>query len=105
MTSFVNDVRQLFATETTRTMLNGIGIKESNLFPPSPKLEGILEKATSGETIKREDALYLVGVEGNDLAFLILAAGKIREKGKDSTVTFSKNVFVPLTRLCRDNCG
>lgn len=105
MTSFVNDARQLFATETIRTMLNRLGIEESNFFPPSPKLEGILKKATSGETIKREDALWLVDVEGNDLVFLILAAGKIRERGKNSTVTFSKNVFVPLTRLCRDNCG
>ena len=105
MTSFVNDARQLFATEAIRTMLNGLGIEGAHLFPPSPKLEGIFKKAISGETINREDALRLVDVEGNDLAFLILVAGKIREKGKNGTVTFSKNVFVPLTRLCRDNCG
>ncbi|HSE84480.1 MAG TPA: 7,8-didemethyl-8-hydroxy-5-deazariboflavin synthase CofG, partial [Thermodesulfobacteriota bacterium] len=104
-TSFVNDARQLFATETIRTMLNGLSIEQPNILPPSPKLERILEKAISGETITREDALHLIDVKDNDLIFLILAAGKIRERGKNSTVTFSKNVFVPLTRLCRDNCG
>jgi 7,8-didemethyl-8-hydroxy-5-deazariboflavin synthase CofG subunit len=105
MTSFVNDARELFSRETIRSMLSSLGVEKSNLILPSSGFEGILEKAISGGNISRDDALYLVDINNNDLIFLILAASKIREKGKDSTVTFSKNVFVPLTRLCRDDCG
>lgn len=105
MTSFVNDAGQLFATEITRNTLHSFGVEESSLTPPSLRLQGIIERALSGENINRDDALYLIDVESSDLVFLIFAAGKIREKDKNKTVTFSRNVFVPLTRLCRDNCG
>jgi 2-iminoacetate synthase ThiH len=36
---------------------------------------------------------------------LLSAASALRAKGKGSTVTFSKKVFIPLTTLCRDYCG
>jgi 7,8-didemethyl-8-hydroxy-5-deazariboflavin synthase CofG subunit len=36
---------------------------------------------------------------------LLSAANAFREKGKGSTITFSKKVFIPLTTLCRDYCG
>src|SRR5580704_15916062 len=36
---------------------------------------------------------------------LLSAATALRAKGKGTTVTFSKKVFIPLTTLCRDYCG
>ncbi|HUE44595.1 MAG TPA: 7,8-didemethyl-8-hydroxy-5-deazariboflavin synthase CofG [Candidatus Sulfotelmatobacter sp.] len=36
---------------------------------------------------------------------LLSAATTLRAKGKGSTITFSKKVFLPLTTLCRDYCG
>jgi 7,8-didemethyl-8-hydroxy-5-deazariboflavin synthase CofG subunit len=36
---------------------------------------------------------------------LLSAATALRAKGKGSTITFSKKVFIPLTTLCRDYCG
>jgi 7,8-didemethyl-8-hydroxy-5-deazariboflavin synthase CofG subunit len=36
---------------------------------------------------------------------LLSAATALRAKGKSTTVTFSKKVFIPLTTLCRDYCG
>jgi 7,8-didemethyl-8-hydroxy-5-deazariboflavin synthase CofG subunit len=36
---------------------------------------------------------------------LLSAASALRARGKGSTVTFSKKVFIPLTTLCRDYCG
>jgi len=36
---------------------------------------------------------------------LLSAASSLRARGKGSTVTFSKKVFIPLTTLCRDYCG
>ncbi len=104
MTSFVNEVQELFGSERIRGMLNLFGIEESSVAPLSPRLEEILRKAISGELINREDALFLMNLDKDEIAFLILAASKVRERSK-KTITFSKNVFVPLTRLCRDRCG
>jgi 2-iminoacetate synthase ThiH len=39
------------------------------------------------------------------LSELLSAATALRAKGKGTTVTFSKKVFIPLTTLCRDYCG
>jgi len=32
-------------------------------------------------------------------------AGSLRDQGKGKTVSYSRNVFLPLTRLCRNACG
>ncbi len=40
-----------------------------------------------------------------DLASLMREAAQIRDAAFGNTVTFSKKVFIPLTHLCRDNCG
>jgi 7,8-didemethyl-8-hydroxy-5-deazariboflavin synthase CofG subunit len=68
-------------------------------------MEEIITRAISDESISREDALFLADVENDQLPFLLASASKIRQMGKGSTITFSKNVFIPLTRLCRDHCG
>jgi 7,8-didemethyl-8-hydroxy-5-deazariboflavin synthase CofG subunit len=36
---------------------------------------------------------------------LLATASLLRARGKGSTVSFSKKVFIPLTTLCRDYCG
>jgi len=104
MTSFVDEVQELFDSEKIRYMFNLLGIEESSLTVPSSRLKGILLKAASGELIDREDALFLMNLDKNETAFLVFASCKVRERGKKA-ITFSKNVFVPLTRLCRDRCG
>ena len=40
-----------------------------------------------------------------DLATLMKRAAAIRDEAFGTRVTFSKKVFIPLTHLCRDNCG
>src|SRR3990170_461431 len=105
MTSFVNEAQELFSSERIREMFKHFGIEGASLRAPSPRLEEILIKATSVETINREDALFLMNLNREEIVFLVLAASEVRERGKNKTVTFSKNVFVPLTKLCRDHCG
>jgi FO synthase len=104
MTYFVNGAQELFGSEKIRSMFNLFGIKGASLAGPSPRLEEVLLKAVSGELITGEDALFLMNLDKDEIAFLILAASKVRERSKKA-ITFSKNVFVPLTRLCRDRCG
>jgi FO synthase len=36
---------------------------------------------------------------------LVREAGRLRDRGHGSRVTFSPKVFIPLTMLCRDRCG
>ena len=40
-----------------------------------------------------------------DLASLMREAAEIRDAAFGDRITFSKKVFIPLTHLCRDNCG
>src|SRR3972149_11179489 len=105
MTSFVNEAQEFLGSEKIGEMFKHFGIEGASLGAPSPGLEEILIKVSSGETINREDALFLMNLNREEIVFLVLAASEVRERGKNKTVTFSKNVFVPLTKLCRDHCG
>ncbi|MGN6460692.1 MAG: 5-amino-6-(D-ribitylamino)uracil--L-tyrosine 4-hydroxyphenyl transferase CofH [Pseudolabrys sp.] len=49
-----------------------------------------------------DEALALA--EFNDLPALMRAASEIRDRGHGSIVSYSKKVFIPLTKLCRDTC-
>lgn len=102
---FVNEVEALFSPEKIRGIFKVFGVRPTCINPPSSRMEEIITRAISDESISREDALFLADVENDQLPFLLASASKIRQMGKGSTITFSKNVFIPLTRLCRDHCG
>jgi FO synthase len=78
---------------------------ETLLNNPSIKLSRILNKAESGEVLDRQEALYLVNLKKDEIPFLLMTASKLRDSGKGKTLTYSKNVFVPLTQICRNKCG
>jgi FO synthase len=40
----------------------------------------------------------------SEAAELVSAAGLLRERGRGRVVTYSRKVFIPLTKLCRDVC-
>ena len=47
---------------------------------------------------------------GEQLATLVARAGRVRDAGlaaagRPGVITYSRKVFIPLTRLCRDRCG
>jgi FO synthase len=79
--------------------------RKSLLNGPSKNLSVILDKAESGVVINREEALYLVTIERDEIPYLLLTASKLRDRGKGEVLTYSKNVFVPLTQICRNHCG
>ncbi len=78
---------------------------ESLLNGPSKRLSAILNKAESGEVIDRDEVLSLVNIEKDEIPYLLLTASKLRDAGKGKILTYSKNVFVPLTQICRNKCG
>ena len=50
------------------------------------------------------DAQALAMADFEDLPVLMRAAGKTRDRGHGTVITYSRKIFVPLTRLCRDSC-
>lgn len=95
MTSINKDWENILDLLGSKSLLNG----------PSKSLSVILDKAESGVVINPEEALYLVNIERNEIPYLLLTASKLRDRGKGEVLTYSKNVFVPLTQICRNHCG
>ena len=68
-----------------------------------------LARARDGKTLDAAEAEALLGARGPELDRLLDAAGRARDAGlaaagRPGLVTYSRKVFVPLTRLCRDRC-
>jgi len=70
-----------------------------------PAFEELLQRAVAGEALTREDGVRLISAQRSELSALMLAASTVRDRGKGHTVTYSRNVFIPLTNLCRQKCG
>ncbi len=68
-----------------------------------------LRRAEDGVTIDAAEAEVLLAARGADLDRLLGAASAVRDAGLASAgragiVTYSRKVFVDVTRLCRDRC-
>jgi FO synthase len=73
-------------------------------------VRGALARAGDGEPLDQAQAEILLQARGDDLAELLGYAKRARDAGlaaagRPGVITFSKKVFIPLTRLCRDRCG
>ncbi len=66
------------------------------------EIERILARARSGRRPSPAEAAALV--ETNDLRALMGAAEAIAVAGHGREVSYSRKVFIPLTKLCRDVC-
>ena len=69
-----------------------------------------LARAADGEALDQAEAAILLHASGDDLATLLSYAARARDAGLEAAgrpgvITYSKKVFIPLTRLCRDRCG
>ena len=68
-----------------------------------------LARADAGKTLDPAEAETLLGARGAELDALCAVATRLRDAGlaaagRPGAVTYSRKVFVPLTRLCRDRC-
>ncbi len=66
------------------------------------EIEQILARAREGRRPPRAEAAALAGA--SDLPALMEAAEAIAEAGHGRWVSYSRKVFIPLTKLCRDVC-
>ncbi len=65
----------------------------------------IIEKAVQGEPLRPEDGYRLIRTSAEEVPLLMWAASMLRQRGKGRLVTYSRKVFIPLTNLCRQQCG
>src|SRR5580692_4012398 len=69
-----------------------------------------LARARDGKPLDLDEATVLLHARGDDLHRLLEYASRTRDAGLEAasrpkTITYSRKVFIPLTRLCRDRCG
>ncbi|MEA2445815.1 MAG: synthase [Thermoleophilales bacterium] len=68
------------------------------------RLARALQRARDGRPLAVREAAALVSARGGDLEALMAAACLVRDRERGRIVTYSRNVFIPLTKLCRDVC-
>ncbi|MGI9050316.1 MAG: 5-amino-6-(D-ribitylamino)uracil--L-tyrosine 4-hydroxyphenyl transferase CofH [Rubrobacteraceae bacterium] len=64
----------------------------------------LIEGAVTGR-LDIDDAYELARLAHEDPGPAMLAAAEVRDQAFGPRVTYSRKVFIPLTKLCRDNCG
>jgi len=69
-----------------------------------------LARASDGEALDLDEATVLLQARDDDLQALLGYAARARDAGlaaagRPGVITYSRKVFIPLTRLCRDRCG
>jgi FO synthase len=69
-----------------------------------------LARAGDSKPLDQSEAEILLQARGDDLITLLGYAKRTRDAGLEAAnrpgiITYSKKVFIPLTRLCRDRCG
>src|ERR1035438_3374179 len=100
-------------------MVNGAkGISEAAGNVPASAMRRTLARARDGKALDRDEAAILLHARGEDLQTLLSYAGRTSDAGlatasrdvrasasRPGVITYSRKVFIPLTRLCRDRCG
>jgi FO synthase len=78
--------------------------------PSATALRRALARARDGKTLDAAEATVLLHASGAALDQLLGYASRTRDAGLEAAgrpgvITYSRKVFIPLTRLCRDRCG
>ncbi len=89
-------------------------VTDITLTPPEPRpteaaIRRALRRAHDGSALDVTEAAVLLHARGDQLDELLATAGRVRDahlaaEGRTGLVTYSRKVFIPLTRLCRDRC-
>ncbi|MET7359228.1 bifunctional FO biosynthesis protein CofGH [Streptomyces sp. NPDC005562] len=77
--------------------------------PTANAMRRALRRARDGVALDVAEAAVLLQARGADLDDLTASAARVRDAGlaaagRPGVITYSKSVFIPLTRLCRDKC-
>jgi FO synthase len=91
----------------TREAISGTGEGDA---PTASAMRRALARARDGKPLDPDEATVLLHARGGDLLKLLEYASRTRDAGLEAAsrpgiITYSRKVFIPLTRLCRDRCG
>src|SRR6185503_10521680 len=84
---------------------------DAGLTPPTESaMRRALARARDGKTLDLTETTTLLHARGERLDELLTYASRTRDAGLEAAgragvITYSRGVFIPLTRLCRDRCG
>ena len=78
--------------------------------PGATAMRRALARARDGKPLDRSEATVLLHARGDELDQLLVHSSRTRDAGlaaagRERLITYSRKVFIPLTRLCRDRCG
>jgi FO synthase len=78
--------------------------------PPPTALRRVLARARDGKALDPAEAAILLHARGAQLTELMSYAARVRDAGlaaagRPGIISYSRKVFIPLTRLCRDRCA
>ncbi|MEU9570013.1 bifunctional FO biosynthesis protein CofGH [Streptomyces massasporeus] len=81
----------------------------SGTGPTENSMRRALKRARDGVSLDVAEAAVLLQARGEQLEDLSASAARVRDAGlaaagRPGVITYSKSVFIPLTRLCRDKC-
>ncbi|KUN07149.1 2-phospho-L-lactate guanylyltransferase [Streptomyces yokosukanensis] len=81
----------------------------SGTGPTENSMRRALKRARDGVALDASEAAVLLQARGEALTDLAASAARVRDAGleqagRPGVITYSKSVFIPLTRLCRDKC-
>ena len=84
-------------------------VDRSTTWPTPSSMRRALRRARDGAVLDATEAGVLLHATGDDLVDLCSSAARVRDAGlatagRPGVVTYSRKVFIPLTRLCRDRC-
>ncbi len=70
-----------------------------------PSIQKTILKILDGKSINPEEAYSLHEIPIKNFQIILLIAYYLTEKEYHKIISYSKNVFIDLTHLCRNNCG
>jgi FO synthase len=99
--------------DATEASVTPASMLEAAPAAPAPTASGMrraLARARDGKPLDAAEATVLLHARGADLRTLLSYASRTRDAGlaaagRPGIITYSRKVFIPLTRLCRDRCG
>ncbi|WP_030835348.1 bifunctional FO biosynthesis protein CofGH [Streptomyces hygroscopicus] len=94
---------------TTSAQGNEPDAPTGSAAPTANAMRRALGRARAGVALDTAEAAVLLQARGDDLKELMASAARVRDAGLEAAgrpgvITYSRSVFIPLTRLCRDKC-
>jgi len=70
----------------------------------APEIEESIIRCLEGKTISRQEANRIIEADNSYLPMLMAFSSVIRDSSNGKKISYSKNVFIPLTNICSNMC-